>query len=345
MLYYRRRSNGAYRRGMILSRLRYPLVQAPMGPGIGTARLAAAVSDAGALGFLSGGPLAAAALRQALEDLLRSTSEPYGINFWVPASRNTRPSSRDEDQPPAGAHDPTREDPDWEAKLALAVEYQAPVVSFSFGLPPKRVLKRLRDVGTEIWLTANTPEDAWAAEAAGVDVLILQGAEAAYATRWRKTQALSLQSLISLTRQASDLPIVAGGGITDGASMAAALAATATAVQLGTAFMLAEEAATSQAARRGLRQGGPDEAGRELRSVVTASSGGRDVGAVLEVTPRGISLRPTTERGAVQARMYAGQTQRLAGEGSAAEIIVTLVEDAYAALEGARSRLRGSLEF
>jgi nitronate monooxygenase len=330
---------------MILSRLRYPVVQAPMGPGFGTPCLAAAVTNAGALGFLSGGPLAAAALRRELEDLLRSTSEPYGINFWVPASRNARPSVREEDQPTAGAHDPTKDDPDWEAKLALAAEYEAPVVSFSFGMPPKQVLGRLRDAGAEIWLTANTPEDAWAAEAAGADVLILQGAEAAHATRWRKSQALSLQSLISLTRQRSDLPIVGGGGITDGASMAAALAATATAVQLGTALLVADEAETSQAARRGVREGGPGGEGAELRPVVTASSGGREVGAVLAMTSRGLALRPTSGGGAAQAQTFAGQTQRLAREGPAAEIIATLVEDAYAALEGARLRLRGSLGF
>jgi nitronate monooxygenase len=326
---------------MILSRLRYPVVQAPMSAGIGTPRLAAAVSDVGALGFLPGGRVSAAALRSALDELRHLTDEPFGINFWVPASRN-RARERAGDAPAPGMQRPAREDADWELKLALAAAYQTPVISFSFGIPSEDVLRRARAAGAELWFTANTPDDAWAAEAAGADVLILQGAEASAAARWRKSETLSLQSLISLTRERCDLPIVGGGGIADGASMAAALAATATAVQLGSALMLAREAGTSEDARQSLRRRVYDSS--ELRTVVSASSGGRQTEALLELSAGGASLRRLAGPEHDDAPIYAGQTYRLAREAPAATIIRGLVEDAYAALEGARLRLRSSLD-
>src|SRR5207253_2053128 len=122
--------------------------------------------------------------------------------------------------------------------------------------PAHHDLARLRAAGSEIWITVTNPDEAAQAEAAGADALVLQGAEAG-GHRGSFTDApdapvIALLELIQLVRPITDLPLIASGGIATADAVAAALAAGAGAVQVGTAFMLAPEAGTSEVHRRAL---------------------------------------------------------------------------------------------
>ena len=118
-----------------------------------------------------------------------------------------------------------------------------------------------------------TPHEARAAEDAGVDALVVQGAEAGgHRGAWRdEGEPSPLLELLGSLR--SGLPLVATGGIADRDGVSAALAAGARAVQVGTAFLLCPEAGTSEPHRRALRRDGRTAftrafTGRSARGIV-----------------------------------------------------------------------------
>jgi nitronate monooxygenase len=78
--------------------------------------------------------------------------------------------------------DPVFEDDDWAAKLTLLLDEPVPVVSFTFGCPSAETVARLRGVGSEVWVTVGSPQEAAEAAAAGADALVAQGTAAASAT-------------------------------------------------------------------------------------------------------------------------------------------------------------------
>ena len=152
------------------------------------------------------------------------------------------------------------------------------VVSFTFGCPAAEVLHRLKDAGSEVWVTVTSPAEARLAEAAGADALVVQGAEAG-GHRGGFTDsddAVALLPLLQLVAAATELPLVATGGIATGAAVAAVLAAGARAAQLGSAFLRCPEAGTYAVHRDALRGSSPTAltrafTGRAARGIGTAS--------------------------------------------------------------------------
>src|SRR5215210_5715058 len=155
----------------VLAQLDHPIVQAPLAGGASTPALAAAVSEAGGLGFVAAGYKPADAVRRDLEALRSMTDRPFGLNLFAP------PAAESERRGVA-LGEPRRDDDDWDAKLALALAERVPLVSFVFGCPPAELVDRLRGAGTEVWVTVTSAEEARTAQAAGADALIVQGAEA-----------------------------------------------------------------------------------------------------------------------------------------------------------------------
>src|SRR5947208_3352583 len=150
---------------MVLDRLEHPIVQAPMGGGPSTVELAAAVCEAGGLGFLAAAYRRADDVRAEIGQVRTATDRPFGVNVFVPR--------RDEVDDEAlrgfvtrlgpGTGEPVWDDDDWQAKLAVLREAAVPVVSFTFGCPPKAVIDELHDAGSEVRLTVAAPEEAGAA--------------------------------------------------------------------------------------------------------------------------------------------------------------------------------------
>ena len=128
---------------MILDELAHPIVQAPMGGGPSTPALAAAVAEAGGLGFLAAGYKPVEAVRADVEALRALTDRPFGINLFappVPAADDVAPFAAELEGEAARygvpVGEPRHDDDGWDAKLALVRELEVPVVSFTFGCPP-----------------------------------------------------------------------------------------------------------------------------------------------------------------------------------------------------------------
>jgi nitronate monooxygenase len=244
---------------VVLSRLAHPIVLAPMAGGPSTPDLAVAVSEAGGLGFLAAGYRTAEALGDEIDAVRAATSAPFGVNLFVPGrpARNLEAVRAYVAALGPGAGAPRYDDDGWEAKLAVLREAQVPVASFTSGCPPAEVVGGLRAAGTEVWVTVTSVAEARLARDAGADVLVAQGVEAGgHRASFGDGPEASDLGLLALLRllAASDVsrPVVATGGIADGAGVAAALAGGATAVQAGTAFLLAPEAGTHPAHRAAL---------------------------------------------------------------------------------------------
>src|SRR5215207_4037639 len=213
----------------LLDALAHPIVQAPLAGGASTPALAAAVSEAGGLGFLAAGYRDADAVR-AFAGTLRGESERAGVALG----------------------EPRHDDDGWEAKLALAEAERLPLVTFTFGAPDAAVVERMHAAGAEVWVTVTSPAEARIARDAGADALVVQGVEAGGHRASFDDDAgadLGILAALQLIGAAVDLPLVATGGLATGRAVAAVLAAGATAAQLGTAFMRCPEAGTAAAHR------------------------------------------------------------------------------------------------
>src|SRR4051812_21618587 len=167
----------------VLERLELPIVQAPLAGGPSAPTLAAAVSEAGGLGFLAAGYKTAAAVRADVDAVRALTSRPVGLNIFVPG-----PAAVDEAALAAYAErmrsegerygvapgEPSWSDDDWDAKLELAARERPEVVSFTFGCPEREVVEWLRTSGCAVWCTVTSVAEARHASGVGVDALVVQ---------------------------------------------------------------------------------------------------------------------------------------------------------------------------
>jgi nitronate monooxygenase len=147
-----------------------------------------------------------------------------------------------------------------EARCRIVEQHAPAVVSFHFGLPSPDLVARVKATGAKLVSSATTVAEALYLESRGCDAVIAQGLEAGgHRGMFLTDDVLSQTGTMALVPQivdAVDLPVIATGGIADGRGIVAALALGASAVQLGTAFLHAEETTISEAYKAGLRQAG-----------------------------------------------------------------------------------------
>ncbi len=128
---------------------------------------------------------------------------------------------------------PRFDDDAFEEKIDILRKDPVAVVSFTFGIPPKRVTEQLRAAGSEVWLTVTSPHEACEAAAAGADTLIVQGVEAGghrgVFVDDDSQSDLTLLAALQLIRAEVDVPLIAAGSIMTGAALAAVLVAGASA--------------------------------------------------------------------------------------------------------------------
>ena len=248
-------------------KIRLPLIQAPMAGAQGSA-MALAVGAAGGLGSLPCAMLAPDALRAELEKL-RASGRPYNVNFFC-------------HQPPA--LDAAR-DAAWRAALKpyydelgldmatipsgpgrlpfsaeaadLLEEFKPAVVSFHFGLPAPELLARVKAWGAFVLSSATTVRESLWVQEHGADAVIAQGLEAGGHRGHFLSMDLSEQmgtfALLPQVVAAVRVPVIAAGGIADAAGVRAARALGAQGVQVGTAYLCADEALTTPAHRAALQ--------------------------------------------------------------------------------------------
>ena len=260
--------------------LTHPVAQAPMAGGPSTPELAAAVANAGGLGFVAAGYKSAAQLRDDIEATRALSAGPIGVNLFLVSEAQADEAgiaAYARELEPVSARYGTKlgaprfDDDDIKAKLAVVRDLRVPIVSFTFGCPTPALVRELQADGVAVWVTVTETNEAGAAALAGADALVCQGVEAgghrgtfADVDGWGE---VGLLALLRLTRAITELPLVASGGIADGPGLAAVLAAGACAAQIGTAFMLCPEAGTSEAHRQALKRAG--------RTVLTRAFSGR----------------------------------------------------------------------
>lgn len=245
-----------------------PIIQAPMA-GVSTPAMAAAVSNAGALGSIGVGSIDAAATRQMIAAVRALTDRPLNINVFChrPAiadaareaawlARLAPEFAHFNAQPPARLGEIYQTFLTDDAKLAVLIAERPAVVSFHFGLPSRDRIEALRAAGIVLLATATNLAEGRAVAAAGVDAVVAQGYEAGgHRGMFDPAAADDRVGTMALTRVLAarlDLPVIAAGGIMDGAGVAAALALGAAAAQLGTAFITCNESAADASYRGAL---------------------------------------------------------------------------------------------
>ncbi|MER7763017.1 nitronate monooxygenase [Streptomyces sp. NPDC097619] len=249
---------------------RYPIVQAPMAGGASRPELAAAVSDAGGLGFLAGGYKTTDGMYHEIKRLRALTPRAFGVNLFMPQPALADPAAvatyRGQLAGEAAWYEtPLPEDPSegstddaYEAKVAILLDDPVPVVSFTFGCPTPEVLAAFARVGTRTVVTVTSADEARTAQRAGAVAVCVQGIEAGghQGTHRDDPEAdgsgFGLLALVAQVREAVALPILAAGGLMRGEQIAAVLAAGAEAAQLGTAFLVCPESGAAAVHKKAL---------------------------------------------------------------------------------------------
>jgi len=242
-----------------------PIVQAPMA-GTSTPVLAAAVSNAGALGSIGVGAVDAETARGMIRAVRAATDRPFNVNLFC-----HRPATPDHEKQSAwiarlsplfaefGAQPPTQLREIYtsfladDAMLAMLLEEKPKIVSFHFGLPSSEKIAALHRAGIILLATATNIAEANAIASAGIDAIVAQGFEAGghrgVFDPDLPDDSLGTFALTRLLVKEVGLPVIATGGIMDGAGIAAALKLGAVAAQLGTAFIACPESSADAAFR------------------------------------------------------------------------------------------------
>lgn len=326
-----------------------PVLAAPLGGGPTTPALVAAAARADSLGFL---PAGYRSPDQLADDLARSRelTVDLGVNLFVPerrpGDRGSIRAYRDHLAPEAARvgvklGEPRWEDDDhWAAKIDLLVSDPVPWVSFTFGLPDATTLARLRRAGSRLLVTVTDAEEAAEAADRPVDGLVVQSSDAgghrSTFDQHRRPDGAPLPDLVRAVRARTGLPVVAAGGLATPAQVAEVLAAGAEAVQVGTALLLAEEAATRPTHRRALQHPDAETAstraftGRLARGIRNGFSRRHDPAAPVGY-PQVHHVTAPLRRWAAEnddadlLHLWAGTGHREARPGPAGEILASLV--------------------
>ncbi|MFI0448989.1 NAD(P)H-dependent flavin oxidoreductase [Actinomadura sp. 6N118] len=330
-----------------------PLVQAPMAGGGSTPTLVAAVSEAGVTGFLAAGYKSAARMREEIEETRKATSRPFGMNLFMPSHdrvdeavvaayrQRLVPEAERLGVELGAAGD--RSD-DWDAKVADLLADPPAIVGFTFGCPEPEVLRAFREKGTITIVTVTSVAEARTATMAGASALCVQGKEAGgHSGTFTGAEGTPLRELLPAVRQATDLPLLAAGGLATGTHVAEVLALGADAAQLGTAFLRCPESGASVVHKAALADP------RFTETAMTRAFSGRSARGLVnrfmvEHSPFAPVAYPDVHymtsplRRAAAARgdadvvnLWAGESFRLATDAPAAEVAARLLSELAAA--------------
>ena len=340
----------------MLDKLSIPIIQAPR-LGATTESITIAVSQTGALGSFAAAGSAPDKLKQGVATIRAALGEaPFLVNTFVLRTGDPDPAMvragmdllapwRERYGLPAQSV-PNQWSEPFGPQFEALVECAPPSASFTFGLLTRAECDALKARGTFVIGTATTVAEARAWAEIGADAICAQGIEAGgHRGTFLADQASSSIGTFALVRTiiaAVDLPVIAAGGITDGAGVAAALALGAAAVQVGTAYLLSDESIVNPVWRRAI-EAAPDDPTRLTRVISGKYARGIDNAFMREMLPREAEVPPypiqnalTQELRAAAAKagspdvlsLWAGQAVKLTRKGSAAEITRELWNDA-----------------
>ncbi|WP_407152120.1 NAD(P)H-dependent flavin oxidoreductase [Bradyrhizobium sp. ORS 86] len=337
------------RRIIDLFKTEFPIVLAPMA-GVMDAELVIAVSQGGGLGSLPSAMLSADKAREQVNIIRQRVNAPVNMNFFCHKAVDADPAREakwrqrlatyygeyglDPNAPVNAANRAPFDD----AFCAVVEELKPEVVSFHFGLPEPKLLRRVKATGAVVMSSATTVKEAIWLEENGADVVIAQGAEAGGHRGMFLTDNIAEQpgtfALVPQVVDAVKLPVIAAGGIADGRGIAAAFALGASGVQIGTAYLRCPESKVIPAARVALAQASDESTvitnvmtGRPARGVANRVM--REVGPISPDAPAfphaATALGPlkvaSEKQGKVEfTNLWAGQAVRMGRDMPAAEL-------------------------
>ncbi len=255
-------------------RVDLPVLAAPMAGGASTPALVTAAAGAGSLGFLAAGYKTPAQLAEQIAEVRgRGRTGTFGVNLFVPnpvpvdRAAFARFAAALQAEAEAGGYDvrldgqaPIEDDDAWQEKVDLLLAEPVPVVGFTFGLPEPSVFRAFKQAGTVIVQTVTSAEEARSAAEAGADLLAVQGlAAGGHSGTWtpeRIPDPVPLPGLVRAVRGVTSVPLIAAGGLSTPAEVAAALQAGAAAVMVGTALLRSDESGAPAVHRAALADPG-----------------------------------------------------------------------------------------
>ncbi len=237
----------------------HPIVQGPMAGGASCPALVAASSNAGVLGSFAASLLAPDVMRAQIEHIRTLTDRPFAVNLFV---QNTpRPSASEVAaavkllQPvwsTLGWQElplPTKWCEDFEAQFDVLIETAPAVASFTFDMLNVTHVERLHAAGIFVIGTVTTVAEGLAWQAVGADAVVASGVQSGgHRGTFLVPQLEATLGTAELLEQivgALDIPVISAGGIMTGADIARMLALGASAVQMGTAFLVSDESGIS----------------------------------------------------------------------------------------------------
>lgn len=318
--------------------------------------MAAAAANAGALGSIAAPLLSVDAARAEWAAARAATNGALALNFFChrpprrDAAREAEAQARLApfyDELGLGPVPEPSATPPFDAeRLAFVLEARPAAVSFHFGLPAPDLFRPLKAAGIFTIVSATSPAEAAAHEAAGADAIVAQGFEAGGHRGVADPEAgwneIGTMALVPALADRVRVPVIAAGGIGDGRGIAAALMLGAAGAQLGTAFLLAPESRIPAPHRAALRASdGSDTAltpafsGRPARGVrnrYMAEMAGAPLADFPLMNPLTAPLRKASaERGSPDfVSLWSGQTPFLAREEPTGAIVERLAAEALA---------------
>ncbi len=339
----------------------FPIIQAPMG-GADTPELTAAVCNSGGLGSLAAAYLTPDQISEAIARVRELTDKPFNVNLFAGGYGASAPadsgSTLADGAPmlallaeihqalelPAPALRTPPADP-FNDQLEAILDARPAIFSFTFGIPSRDALARIKSRGIATFGTATTADEAALLEQAGVTAVVAQGAEAGahhgtFAGSFEAAMIPTLQ-LVAAIHDRVATPVIASGGLMDGRDIAESFARGASAAQLGTAFLTCPECGISESYQQAILSARTDTtvitrafSGRPARGLANTfidRLAGRE-NIILPFPVQNILTRPMRNAAAKRGEpgyqsLWAGQGVTRARTLPAAELVRRLVEE------------------
>ena len=333
--------------------LRVPILLAPMA-GVPAPALSAAIANAGGLGACGALLMAPDAIVAWANGVRGQSNGAFQLNLWIPDPPPVRDAGQEArvraflrqfgPEVPAEAADAAP--PDFAAQCEALLKAGPPIISSIMGVYPPDFVAAIKARGIAWFATVTTVAEAKAAEAAGADVVVAQGAEAGghrgrFEAAAAERDAVGLFALLPAVADAVGIPVVATGGIADARGVAAAFTLGASAVQIGTGFLRCPEAGLNPAWSAGLAASAPEDtmltrafSGRAGRSIATSYARAAAEGPVPAPYPVQRALTQAMRDEAAKAgdlgrmQAWAGQSAGLARAEPAGALLQSLWDDA-----------------